>query len=428
MDGARAAHGTPEGYPQPPAGRNVNNHVHTTYSFSPYSPAAAAECAYASGLSAVGIMDHDTVAGAGEMREAGKRIGIAVTAGTELRVSAAGTALEGRMINNPDSPGLMYVMIHGIPRRSMAMVDAFLRPVRASRLRRCRAMTDALNGRLRGIGVDSLDFQADVVGASQAVRGGTVTERHILFAAAVKIVRAAGKGAALVEFLRKALGISATGRLEGYLGDEANPYLLYDLLGVMKSAYISEIFVQPDAEECVAVERIVALAEESGGIPCYGYLGDVAESPTGDKKPQAFEDAFLPLLFEEIKRLGFKAVAYMPPRNSLEQLRRIRGMCASHELMEISGVDINSPRQSFFCPEILTDGFFHLVSSTWALIAHENLADADGRLGLFHPGNPLAGLPLAERIHRYAAACASVDWTRPEEGFEAAKKHLLASS
>jgi hypothetical protein len=305
----------------------------------------------------------------------------------------------------------------------MAMVDAFLRPVRASRLQRCRAMTDALNSRLHGIGVDSLDFQADVIGASQAARGGTVTERHILFAAAAAIVRAAGRGAGLVEFLRKTLGISVTGRLEGYLRDEANPHLLYDLLGVMKSAYLSEVFIQPDAEECVAVGRIVALAEKSGGIPCYGYLGDVAESPTGDKKPQAFEDAYLPVLFDEIKRLGFRAVAYMPPRNTLQQLRRVRGMCASHGLMEISGVDINSPRQPFSCPEILTDEFSHLIASTWALIAHENLADGDARLGFFHAENPLAGLPLTERIRRYAAACGSVDWTRPEEGFETARAH-----
>src|SRR5208283_291933 len=56
----------------PPAGREVNCHVHTIYSFSPYSPAAAAARARDAGLAAVGIMDHDSIAGAGEMREAGR--------------------------------------------------------------------------------------------------------------------------------------------------------------------------------------------------------------------------------------------------------------------------------------------------------------------------------------------------------------------
>jgi len=70
--------------------------------------------------------------------------------------------------------------------------------------------------------------------------------------------------------------------------------------------------------------------------------------------------------------------------------------------MEISGVDINSPRQSFNCPELLRPEFDHLLGATWALIAHERLADADPRLGLFSPDNPLAGRPLAKRLAAYA--------------------------
>jgi hypothetical protein len=404
--------------------RDVNNHVHTFFSFSPYSPAAAAERADASGLCAVGIMDHDTAAGAHEMREAGKILGIAVTTGVELRVSAEGTALEGRMINNPDSPGIMYVMIHGIPKRSVPTVDAFLGPVRASRERRCRTMTEAVNGRLRGFGADALDFETDVLANSQSSNGGTVTERHILFAVAQKIVRAAGSGERLLLFLRDRMGIALSGMLEGWLRDEGNPFLLYDLLGVLKSSFLPGVFIQPDGEECVHAGRAVRLAEEAGAIPCYGYLGDVVDSPTGDKKPQVFEDSYLPELFDEVKRLGFRAIAYMPPRNTMEQLRRVRGMCASHGFMEISGVDINSPRQSFSCPEILSDEFSHLIASTWALIAHENLVHIDPCYGLFHADNPLAGLPLAERISRYAAICGSMDWTHPEEGFERARKSL----
>ena len=93
----------------------MNNHVHTFYSFSPYSPAAAAERARAAGLLAVGVMDHDSIAGAGEMLEAGRILGIATTSGFELRVNATGTRLEGRKLNNPDSPNVLYMTVHGIP-------------------------------------------------------------------------------------------------------------------------------------------------------------------------------------------------------------------------------------------------------------------------------------------------------------------------
>ena len=46
----------------------VNNHIHTTYSFSPYSPSAAVFMAYMAGLETSGIMDHDSVGGAAEYK------------------------------------------------------------------------------------------------------------------------------------------------------------------------------------------------------------------------------------------------------------------------------------------------------------------------------------------------------------------------
>ena len=71
----------------------------------------------------------------------------------------------------------------------------------------------------------------------------------------------------------------------------------------------------------------VKKAIEFGAIPAYAYLGDVGDSVTGDKKAQKFEDDFLPELIKEIKAIGFKAVAYMPTRNTPAQLERISGMC-----------------------------------------------------------------------------------------------------
>ena len=99
----------------------------------------------------------------------------------------------------------------------------------------------------------------------------------------------------------------------------------------------------------------------------------------------------------------------MPPRNTLDQLRRVQALCAQHGFMEISGVDINSPRQSFNCPELLLPEFSHLIGATWALIAHERLADAHPRYGLFHPDNPLAARPIAERIAAYAEVGKTLD-------------------
>ena len=50
---------------------DVNNHIHTWYSFSPYSPSRRF-MAYAAGLDTAGIMDHDSLSGAEEFLRAGR--------------------------------------------------------------------------------------------------------------------------------------------------------------------------------------------------------------------------------------------------------------------------------------------------------------------------------------------------------------------
>jgi len=71
---------------EPPVqGIFVNNHIHTSYSFSPYTPASAVYYAWKAGLRTAGIMDHDSISGAREFIEAGKIMGMPVTCGVECR-------------------------------------------------------------------------------------------------------------------------------------------------------------------------------------------------------------------------------------------------------------------------------------------------------------------------------------------------------
>ena len=54
---------------------------------------------------------------------------------------------------------------------------------------------------------------------------------------------------------------------------------------------------------------------------------------------------------------GVKAVTYMPTRNTPEQLSRLRKLCDDYGMFQISGEDINSPRQIFViagrCPSLI---------------------------------------------------------------------------
>ncbi len=398
--------------------REVNNHVHTKYSFSPYFPAMAAWKAYQAGLKAVGAMDHDSVSGAEEMLDAGRAIGIATTVGFELRVSFAGTALAGRKINNPDSETITYVAVHGIPRQRLPEARRFLAPFLEARNRRNRRMVEALNCLLPGFGLEPLDFERDVAAISQSRDGGSITERHLMCALTNAIVAKAGKGEPTVRFLQERMGVAVPAKIAALLSDPANEHYVYDLLGVLKSSFLERVFVQPGDDECPPVRALVEMGDRLNAIPVYAYLGDVGESPTGDKKAEHFEDAFLDELMAEAKRLGFKGVTYMPPRNTREQLRRVQALCHSHGFMEVSGVDINSSRQAFTCPILLEKDFEHLVDATWALIAHEKLATADERYALFNPSNPYAPLPLAERIALYARVGLALDPRAPERALE----------
>ncbi len=402
----------------------VNNHIHTVYSFSPYTPAEAAYGAWRSGLDAAGIIDHESVSGCDEMLKAGELIGMPITTGCELRVDTAGTALEGRRINNPDSLGLIYMVFHGIPHQNRHLVDDFLKPIRESRNKRMREQLGTLNRILGDADLPELDFDADVVSISKSSEGGSITERHILFALAKKMADKFGRGEKLLSALKTSLGLTVPPLITERLSDPENPHFLYDLLGLFKGTLVPKFFRQPDQAECPHVTQATALADRVGAIPAYAYLGDVGESPTGDKKAEAFEDAWLDILFEELPKLGYRAVTYMPPRNTKEQLARIKVKCAEKNLMEISGVDINSSRQSFRCPEVTLPEFVHLNDRTWSLIAHEHLASQGGP-GLFDPESPMADAPLDIRLDVYARMGRRMDPSNTETIIELARKEGL---
>jgi len=405
----------------PKSSGEINNHIHTIYSFSPYAPAMAALQARDAGLEAAGSVDHDSIGAAQEMLKACAILGIGGCAGFEARVSFK-TGADGkpgpfasRKINNPDSEGFAYMTVQGIPYNAIPKAAEFLTPIRKERLKRTEAMTVSANVILKESGFSEINFDDDIRGKSKYDEGGGITERHLLAAAAKKIILKYRKGPELSEGLKLRMGITVSPKIYALLSDPNNPHYLYDLLGVLKTDFLPRIFIQPDENECIPADRVTSFAESVSAISSYAYLGDVGESPTGDKKAEKFEDDFIEELFTELSRLGYRAVTYMPPRNTLEQLSKAQRLCREYGFMEISGVDINSSRQSFNCPEVLKDEFRHLIDTTWALIAHERLTGIDKRLSLFADDNPLAALNLDRRLAAYAAFGKKLDLFNPDE-------------
>ena len=131
---------------------------------------------------------------------------------------------------------------------------------------------------------------------------------------------------------------------------------------------------------------------------------EASQNHEGDKKAENFEDSFLDELIADVARRGFRAVTYMPPRNTPAQIARISALAEKHGLLQISGVDINQPRQSFNCPELRQAELAHLNEATWALVAHEAASNLAPQLGFFHRSNPLGALSISQRQSIYAKA------------------------
>jgi hypothetical protein len=326
--------------------KDVNNHIHTTYSFSPYTPAIAVQKAKEAGLAAVGLVDHDSISGAREFIAEGKRLGFPTTIGFEMRLYHAHTAIGNRHTNHPDQNDISYVTFHGVPHTQIDAATKFFIPVCKARGERNRAMCARLG----------LDYERDVLPLSMHSQGGAVTERHILFAQA-------GRD--------------------------------YALLAKLKSEF--KDYLPAGRDECPDIETALAFAKANGIIATYPYLGDVTNSVTGDKKAQSFEDSYLDELIAILHDLGFRAISYMPSRNTREQLLRLRALCDKYNMLQISGEDINSPSQPFICIAMRDPLFANLYETTWALIGHELAATEN-----ISDGFMSVDMPLDEKIKHFS--------------------------
>lgn len=376
--------------------KDANNHIHTVYSFSPYSPTLAAYKAYKAGLMTMGIMDHDTLSGANEFINACNIIGTASTVGMETR---AHFKKGYGKINNPDQNDYIYIAAHGIPHQNIAAFNAYMAPFRHYRNIRNAKMTEKINQKFSRWGI-TLNFENDIYNISKAQEGGTITERHLLFALAKKITEKFKSGEKIIDFISNTLNIEISQKVKDYISDGQNSNLIYDILGALKSD-TSFFYIDAD-EESPSLRQFIDFAKSMGAITAYPYLGDIEQSVTGDKKAQKFEDDFLEPLLKDLKEAGIDAIAFMPTRNTEKQLIRLMDKCKEYEFFQISGEDINSPRQKFECPMLQNPLYSHLIQSTWALIGHEKAAAKDVSGGMFTQKTIKNHPDLTERIKIFA--------------------------
>lgn len=110
-----------------PAENRVDLHTHSNASDGTYSPTELVQLAKDTGLRAIAITDHDTVAGVAEALEAGEKLGVEVLPGIEISADYedTGAHILGYLVE-PESPALQEVIDWFIAERetrNQAIVD-----------------------------------------------------------------------------------------------------------------------------------------------------------------------------------------------------------------------------------------------------------------------------------------------------------------
>ena len=379
----------------------VNDHIHTKYSFSPYTPSSAVFHAWQAGLETCGIMDHETTAGCKEFIEAGRILEIPVTCGLECRVKMTGTALEGKRINHQYQSSIAYFVMHGIPHQMIDKVDEVFKPLREKRKERIEKICDNLNSIIADNRLE-ISFKEDVLPLSMYSCGGTVTERHICQAIAKKILSVTKEAKDVLYIFNQVLKLQLSKKSENKIYELDKKELEYFVIDIIKRADMLGAYIDAD-EECLHITELVDLCESVGAICAYAYLGDVEDNITSNKiGTKAYEDSYLELLAEELKRLNVSALTYMPFRNTRKQSENILALCDKYSFFQISGEDINSYNQPFVTDLMLDPMFSHLKDSTYAIIGNEILATNNIENAMFSKKTRNTIKDLNQRISYYA--------------------------
>ena len=157
--------------PKPFEVGDMFQHCHSTYSHSPgNTPSFIAWRGYVLGLKVTGIVDHDTVAGFKEFRQAAVILGLRnPTCGYEQRIMPKGTPFEDMTTNSPGNKGETYVAFHAAARDNHRMQEERVVP---SKVRRFKKTAELIN-EIAGLG---LDYDKHIAPLTEA---GNPTEKHV---------------------------------------------------------------------------------------------------------------------------------------------------------------------------------------------------------------------------------------------------------
>lgn len=373
----------------------------TEYSSMPYKPTYLAYKLHQAGCQIAGIMDNDTLAGAKEFLQACKILDMKSLIGVEVKTYISRNKKRNIRINNLDQKDIINLCMTCIPENSIDRINDWLNKYRERRNERNKKMLDIINKKYKYYSIN-LDFQNDIIPVSLYSEGGTITEWHLIYALAGKLIERFGRGQILLRFLIQELHIPLTEKMKQNLLDVTdNKIYLYDLANILK-AEIKHFYIDA-TDECCSILEFIKMAKDSGSVIVYRYIGDIIHFVMGEYRVEKFEDSYLEELISELKELGVNAVAYEPSRLTDEQIKRITEVCDKFEMLQLSGETIYSVRQKL-SGDILSDPKYeHLINNAWALTGNLKAIEAGKESGIFSSSTVEKYPDLSARTMIYSA-------------------------
>ncbi|MBQ9482024.1 MAG: hypothetical protein IJU84_07675 [Clostridia bacterium] len=370
-----------------------NLSLHSFYSFSPYSPSQAAYTAYKSGLEFAGLTDHDTLSGAAEFVKACNILGMECTVGLQLR--ARFYEGKGRWLNSFYEKDVGFVTIRGIPSGEINALDKEIAAVRADRAARDRQMVEKFNARIKKYGI-SINFDKDVKPLSRYAEGGTITERHILYAFAEKLIQKFGSAEAILSFIKDALKIQVEEEYCIALSDIRSDYYAYDLVNCLKHEI--RFFYIP-ADDLPSARSVAELAHRHGALACYSYVGETRRVYDGEETVIELEQGYLDELMKDLGETGFDAVEYSPVALTAETAERLTLLAKENGMFTLPSSDVNSPRHRMISDVGLPE---ELACNSRAVIGHEKSASYDISDGINTDKSKEKNPELGARLRLYS--------------------------
>ena len=385
--------------PKPIDTADVFQHCHSTYSHSPgNTPAYIAWKGFVLGLQVTGIVDHDTLAGIKEFRDCAKIVGLRnPTSGYEQRVISEGTPFEFMQTNSPGNIGETYVAFHGVSRPYHKIQEERVVPAKIVRFKK---NADHING--LGIIPMKLNYEEHIAPLTEA---GNPTEKHLAEAIARLIYKSYadnirnGDYSQAIDCANRIIKACGGKLIAGEEIEKAKD--LNALTFMMRNKVVTVLKstkeLQPTRAELVNDKELYDDAHKNNELVYYCYLGGgkcEAENYTDIMSVErkldfirtmegsldkavidwwlAKENAtMLHLWFRYQKSIGANGIAFMPNRNSPEEIEKVIAIARECGFDHIAnGMDVNTPDMPYTYYAYSCRPEF--IKETLYIVSHEN--------------------------------------------------------